>query len=403
MSAPFEVSRALSRVQPSATIAATQKARELKAKGIDVISLGAGEPDFDTPDHIKDAAIDAIRRGETKYTAVDGIPELKEAICAKFRRDNGLEYKPSQVNVSPGGKPVIYNAFAATLNPGDEVVIPAPYWVSYPDMALLCGGVPVFAEARAEDGYRLKPEALEAAITPRTKWLVLNSPSNPTGAAYSAGDLKALAEVLERHPHVWILTDDMYEHLVYDGFKFATIAEVAPSLYDRTLTMNGVSKSYAMTGWRIGYAAGPEALIKAMAKVMSQTTSNPCSISQWASVAALNGQHDFLKPRNEAFVRRRDLVLRHIEASEGLDAPKPEGAFYVFPSCTGLIGKTSGKGKVLKTDGDVCDALLEEAHVAVVPGTAFGAGPAFRISYATSDEALEKAGTRIAEFCASAR
>lgn len=403
MSTPFHVSSALSRVQPSATLAATQKARELKAQGIDVISLGAGEPDFDTPDHIKEAAIAALRRGETKYTAVDGIPELKDAICAKFRRDNALEYTPSQVNVSPGGKPVIYNAFLATLNPGDEVIIPAPYWVSYPDMALLCGGVPVFAEARAEDGYRLKPEALEAAITPRTRWLVLNSPSNPTGAAYSAADLKALADVLERHPHVWILTDDMYEHLVYDGFEFATIAAVAPSLYDRTLTMNGVSKSYAMTGWRIGYAAGPEALIKAMAKVMSQTTSNPCSISQWASVAALNGEHEFLKPRNEAFVRRRDLVLRHIEASEGLSATKPEGAFYVFPQCEGLIGKTSGKGKALRTDGDVCDALLEEAHVAVVPGTAFGSGPAFRISYATSDSILEEAGTRIAEFCASAR
>ncbi|MGP1276305.1 MAG: pyridoxal phosphate-dependent aminotransferase [Caulobacterales bacterium] len=403
MSTPFHVSSALSRVQPSATLAATQKARELKAQGIDVISLGAGEPDFDTPDHIKEAAIAALRRGETKYTAVDGIPELKDAICAKFRRDNALEYKPSQVNVSPGGKPVIYNAFLATLNPGDEVIIPAPYWVSYPDMALLCGGVPVFAEARAEDGYRLKPEALEAAITPRTRWLVLNSPSNPTGAAYSAADLKALADVLERHPHVWILTDDMYEHLVYDGFEFATIAAVAPSLYDRTLTMNGVSKSYAMTGWRIGYAAGPEALIKAMAKVMSQTTSNPCSISQWASVAALNGEHEFLKPRNEAFVRRRDLVLRHIEASEGLSATKPEGAFYVFPQCEGLIGKTTGKGKALRTDGDVCDALLEEAHVAVVPGTAFGSGPAFRISYATSDSILEEAGTRIAEFCASAR
>jgi len=403
MSAPFEVSKALSRVQPSATIAATQKARELKAKGIDVISLGAGEPDFDTPDHIKVAAIDAIRRGETKYTAVDGITELKEAICAKFKRDNALDYTPAQVNVSPGGKPVIYNAFAATLNPGDEVVIPAPYWVSYPDMALLCGGVPVFAHARAEDGYRLKPEALEAAITPRTKWLVLNSPSNPTGAAYSADDLKALADVLERHPHVWILTDDMYEHLVYDGFEFATIASVAPSLYERTLTMNGVSKSYAMTGWRIGYAAGPEPLIKAMAKMMTQTTSNACSVSQWASVAALNGEHEFLKPRNAAFMRRRDLVMRHIAASEGLDAPLPEGAFYVFPSCAGLIGKISGKGKALNTDNDVCDALLDEAHVAVVPGTAFGSGPAFRISYATSDEVLEQAGVRIAEFCASAR
>ncbi len=403
MSAAFVSSEALSRVQPSATIAATQKARELKAKGVDVISLGAGEPDFDTPDHIKDAAIDAIRRGETKYTAVDGIHELKEAICAKFKRDNGLEYKPSQVNVSPGGKPVIYNAFAATLNPGDEVVIPAPYWVSYPDMAVLCGGKPVFAEATAKDGYKLRPEALEKAISPRTKWLILNSPSNPTGAAYTADDLKALAEVLRRHPQVWILTDDMYEYLVYDGFEFATIASVAPDLYERTLTMNGVSKAYAMTGWRIGYAAGPEALIKAMAKMMSQTTSNPCSISQWASVAAINGPHDFLVPRNEAFKRRRDMVLGHLRQCDGLTAPTPEGAFYVFPECSGLIGKTSGKGKKLATDTDVCDALLEEAYVAAVPGSAFGYAPAFRISYATSDEALRKAGERIAEFCKAAK
>ena len=321
----FRSSEALARVQPSATIAVSQKARQLKAEGKDVIGLGAGEPDFDTPDHIKEAAINAIRTGQTKYTNVDGIPELKDAICAKFKRDNGLDYKPSQVNVSPGGKPVIYNAFLATLDPGDEVVIPAPYWVSYPEMAVMCGGTPVFASAGVEDGFKLTPEALENAITPKTRWVLLNSPSNPTGAAYTADDLKGLAEVLERHPHVLILTDDMYEHLVYDDFEFATIAQVAPNLYDRTLTMNGVSKAYAMTGWRIGYAAGPEKLIKAMAKVMSQTTSNPCSISQWASVAALNGDHSFLKPRNAAFKTRRDSMLSKFETAPGLIAPTVKG------------------------------------------------------------------------------
>ncbi|XBQ14900.1 MAG: pyridoxal phosphate-dependent aminotransferase [Oceanicaulis sp.] len=392
-------SEALSRVQPSATIAVTQKARELKSQGVDVIGLGAGEPDFDTPDHIKEAAIEAIRRGATKYTNVDGLPELKEAICAKFKRDNGLDYKPEQVNVSPGGKPVLYNAFVATLDPGDEVVIPTPYWVSYPEMARLCGGVPVFAPAGVEDGFKLKPETLDKAITPKTRWVVLNSPSNPTGAAYTMDELKALGEVLERHPHVLVLTDDMYEHLVYDGFKFATIAEAVPSLYERTLTMNGVSKAYAMTGWRIGYAAGPQKLIKAMAKVMSQTTSNPCSISQWASVAALNGAHDFLAPRNEAFRKRRDAMLEKIERAPGLTAPRPEGAFYIFADCAGLIGKTSPGGREMKTDLDVCDALLSEKAVAVVPGEAFGAAPGFRLSYATDDAALEEAGQRIVAFC----
>lgn len=393
------LSDALSRVKPSATIAVTEKARELKAAGRDVIGLGAGEPDFDTPDHVKQAAIDAIRAGKTKYTKVDGIPELKEAIAAKFKRDNALDYAPSQVNVSPGGKPVIYNAFAATLNPGDEVVIPTPYWVSYPEMARLVGAEPVFAPAGVQDGFKLKPETLEKAITPRTKWVILNSPSNPTGAAYTHEELAALGAVLERHPHVMILTDDMYEHIVYEGFNFATLAQAAPALYERTLTMNGVSKAYAMTGWRIGYAAGPEWLIKAMAKVMSQTTSNACSISQWASVAALNGDHSFLVERNAAFKRRRDAMLEKIAAAPGLTAPTPEGAFYIFSDCSGLIGKRSYGGVALDTDLDVCAALLEEEGVAVVPGTAFGAEPCFRLSYATDDAALEEAGRRIVRFC----
>ncbi len=399
MSDLARTSEALSRVQPSATIAVSQKARELKAAGRDVIGLGAGEPDFDTPDHVKEAAIAAIRAGDTKYTNVDGAPALKEAICAKFKRDNALDYTPAQVNVSPGGKPVIYNAFAATLNPGDEVVIPTPYWVSYPEMARLVGAEPVFAPAGVEDGFKLKPETLDAAITAKTRWVILNSPSNPTGAAYTAAELKALAAVLERHTHVMILTDDMYEHIVYDGFKFATIAEVAPTLYERTLTMNGVSKAYAMTGWRIGYAAGPHWLIKAMAKVMSQTTSNPCSISQAASVAALNGDHSFLEARNAAFKIRRDAMMKKIDAAPGLTAPVPEGAFYIFADCAGLIGKTSAAGQALKTDLDICSALLEEEGVAVVPGTAFGAEPGFRLSYATDDATLEDAGQRIVRFC----
>lgn len=399
----FKASDALSRVQPSATIAVSMKARELRAQGIDVIGLGAGEPDFDTPDHIKEAAIDAIKRGETKYTNVDGLPELKEAICAKFKRDNNLDYKPSQVHVAPGGKPVIYNAFLATLNPGDEVVIPTPYWVSYPEMARLCLAEPVFAPAGVEDGFKLKPETLDAALNDKTRWVILNSPSNPTGAAYTGEEIKALGEVLERYPNVFIMTDDMYEHIVYDDFKFATIAEVCPNLYHRTLTMNGVSKAYAMTGWRIGYAAGPETLIKAMGKVISQTTSNPCSISQWTSVAALNGPHDFLVPRNAAFKTRRDAMLAKVEKAPGLTAPTPEGAFYIFADCSGAIGKTSAKGTKIETDLDFCAALLEEEAVAVVPGTAFGAAPGFRMSYATDDASLEEAGQRIIRFCETLR
>jgi len=397
---PFRVSATLSRVRPSATIAVSMKARQLRAVGKDVIGLGAGEPDFDTPDHIKQAAIEAIESGQTKYTDVDGLPELKEAICAKFKRDNGLEYTRAQVNVSPGGKPVIYNAFAATLNPGDQVVIPTPYWVSYPEMAHLCGAETVFAHTSVHEGYKLKPETLEASITARTRWVVLNSPSNPTGTAYTADDLKALAEVLTLHPHVLILTDDIYEHLVYDAFEFSTIAQVAPNLYDRVLTMNGVSKAYAMTGWRIGYAAGPETLIKAMAKVMSQTTSNPCSISQWASVAALNGDHSFLAPRNAVFRMRRDAMLEKIKAAPELAAPPPQGAFYIFVDCTGLVGQTSARGMLMETDLDVCEALLIEEGVAVTPGTAFGAAPpSFRLSYATDDMSLEEAGARIVRFC----
>ncbi|MAK65338.1 MAG: aspartate aminotransferase [Maricaulis sp.] len=397
----FTPSTALQRVKPSATLAVTQKARELKAKGIDVISLGAGEPDFDTPDHIKEAAIAAIRRGETKYTNVDGTPELKDAIVKKFRRDNGLEYTAAQVHVSTGGKPVIYNALLASVNPGDEVIIPAPYWVSYPEMVNLVGGTPVPVRAGIETNFKMTPDQLEAAITPKTRWLILNSPSNPTGMGYTAAEIRALADVLLKHPQVWIMTDDMYEHIVYDGYEFATIAQVEPKLYDRTLTMNGVSKAYAMTGWRIGYAAGPQALIKEMGKVASQTTSNPCSISQAASVEALNGEHDFLKARNAAFLRRRDLVLEAINGSDGLVAPTPEGAFYVFADCTGAIGKTAPDGTRIQTDTDFCSALLEAEAVSVVPGVAFGLEPGFRISYATDDESLIEAGKRIQRFCAS--
>ncbi|TNE57970.1 MAG: pyridoxal phosphate-dependent aminotransferase [Alphaproteobacteria bacterium] len=395
------LSETLSRVKPSPTMAVTQKARELKAAGVDVIGLGAGEPDFDTPDNVKQAAIEAIRRGETKYTAVDGIPELKEAICAKFKRDNGLDYKPSQVSVAPGGKPIIFNAMMATLNPGDEVIIPRPYWVSYPDMVLIAGGTPVFVDTTLENRFRVQPEDLEAAITEKTKWIIFNSPSNPSGAAYTREDLKKLTDVLMRHPHVWVLTDDMYEHIVYDDFEFVTPAEVEPGLYDRTLTVNGASKAYAMTGWRIGYAAGPEALIKAMAKVMSQSTSNPTSISQWATVEALNGPQDFLIERNRVFKERRDLVVSMLNQASGLSCPTPEGAFYVFPSCAGCIGKSTPDGKVIETDGDFAEALLEAEGVAVVQGEAFGLSPFFRVSYATSTEALEEACTRIQRFCGS--
>ena len=401
MASHLILSDAVNRVAPSATIAVTTKAAELKAAGEDVIGLGAGEPDFDTPDHIKEAAIQAIRDGKTKYTPADGLPELKQAICAKFKRDNGLTYTPAQVHVAPGGKPVIYNAFVSTLNPGDEVIIPAPYWVSYPDMVKLAGGEPVFVTCGANSNYKMRPEDLEEAITPKTKWLVLNSPSNPTGAAYTKAELQGLANVLLRHPQVWVLTDDMYEHLVYDGFEYWTIAQVEPRLYDRTLTMNGVSKAYAMTGWRIGYAAGPEDLIKTMRKVISQTTSNPCSISQYASIAALNGPHDFLAPRNEAFKQRRDFVVSALNKAEGLSCATPEGAFYVYPSCAGAIGKTAPSGKVIETDEDFAAELLQQEKVAVVFGEAFGLSPAFRISYATSMEALEKAMERIQRFCAS--
>ena len=396
-------SATLARVKPSATMATDQKARELKAQGRDIISLGAGEPDFDTPDNIKEAAIRAIRDGKTKYTTVDGIPELKEAIAAKFARENGLAYKPSQVNVSPGGKPVIFNAMMATLNPGDEVIVPAPYWVSYPDMVLLAGGTPVFAPTTAASGFKLKPAELEAAITPRTRWLILNSPSNPSGAAYTKDELKGLAEVLLRHPQVWILTDDMYEHLMFDDMKFWTIAQVEPALYERTLTMNGVSKAYAMTGWRIGYAAGPEPLIKLMAKVMSQSTSNPCSVSQYAAVEALNGTQDFIKPNAALFQKRRDLVVSMLNQASGLACPTPEGAFYVYPSCEKLIGRTAPSGRVIGSDKDFANELLESEGVAVVFGEAFGLSPFFRISYATSEKVLEDACGRIQRFCASVK
>ncbi|HEX4179812.1 MAG TPA: pyridoxal phosphate-dependent aminotransferase [Caulobacteraceae bacterium] len=397
----FAESLALRRVQPSATMAATAKARELARQGRDIISLSVGEPDFDTPDNIKEAAIKAIRDGKTKYTDVDGIPELKQAICAKFARENGLAYKTSQVNVSPGGKAVLYNAFLATLSPGDEVVIPAPYWVSYPDMVLLCGGAPVTVMTTAETGFKMRPEDLETAITPRTRWLLINSPSNPSGAAYTRADLKALAEVLMRHPQVWVLTDDMYEHLVYGDFEYTTLAQVEPGLYERTLTMNGVSKAYAMTGWRIGYAAGPEPLIKAMGKVMGQTTSNPSSISQWAAVEALNGTQDFIRTNAEAFETRRDLVVSMLNQASGLHCPTPEGAFYVYPSCEGLIGRTAPSGKRIETDEDFVVELLEAEGCAAVHGAAFGLSPFLRISYATSNAVLGDACQRIQRFCAS--
>ncbi len=394
-------SSALARVKPSATIAVTARARELKREGRDVIGLGAGEPDFDTPDNIKQAAIDAISRGETKYTDADGMPELKAAIAAKFARENGLKYETSQIHVAPGGKPVIFNALVATLNPGDEVIVPAPYWVSYPDMVLLAGGEPVTVVGEEADGFKLRPEVLEKAITPRTRWLILNSPSNPTGAAYTRAELEALAVVLRQHPHVWVLTDDMYEHLVYDGFEYTTIAQVAPDLYDRTLTVNGVSKAYAMTGWRIGYAGGPKPLIDLMRKVASQTTSNPATVSQWAAVEALNGTQDFLAPRAEAFKARRDLVVSMLNDAEGITCATPEGAFYVYPSCAGLIGKTTPSGVVIDSDETFTTELLNAEGVAVVQGAAFGLSPYFRISYATSDAVLTEACTRIQKFCAS--
>lgn len=393
------LSATLERVKPSPTMAITTKAQELKAAGKDVIGLSAGEPDFDTPDNIKAAAIDAINSGKTKYTAVDGIPELKAAICRKFERDNGLTYVPAQVSVGSGGKHVLYNALMGTLNPGDEVVIPAPYWVSYPDMVLLAGGTPVIVEAKLENGFKLTPDQLEAAITPKTKWFLFNSPSNPTGAGYNHDELKALTDVLMRHPHVWVLTDDMYEHLAFGDFKFCTPAQVEPALYDRTLTVNGVSKAYAMTGWRIGYAAGPEHIIKAMRKVQSQSTSNPCSVSQWAAVEALDGTQDFIAPNNDLFERRRDLVVGMLNAAEGITCPTPDGAFYVYPDISGCIGKTSAGGTLIENDEAFATALLEETGVAVVFGAAFGLSPNFRVSYATSDAALTEACTRIQTFC----
>ncbi|WP_208347926.1 pyridoxal phosphate-dependent aminotransferase [Pseudaestuariivita rosea] len=395
------LSATLDRVKPSPTIAVTNKARELKAEGKDVIGLGAGEPDFDTPQNIKDAAVAAIAAGKTKYTAPDGIPELKQAICDKFKRDNGLDYAPAQISVGTGGKQILYNALMATLNPGDQVIIPAPYWVSYPDMVLLAGGEPVAIEATLENSFKITPDQLEAAITPKTKWFIFNSPSNPTGAGYTWDELKALTDVLMRHPHVWVMTDDMYEHLVYDGFEFCTPAQVEPGLYDRTLTCNGVSKAYAMTGWRIGYAGGPEQLIAAMRKVQSQSTSNPCSISQWAAVEALNGTQDYIPGNNDIFKRRRDLVVGMLNEAPGITCPTPEGAFYVYPSIAGCIGKTTPAGTVIENDEVFATALLEEKGVAVVFGAAFGLSPNFRVSYATYDETLKEACTRIQAFCAA--
>jgi aspartate aminotransferase len=390
----------LKRIKPSPTIAVTDKARQLKAAGRNVIGLGAGEPDFDTPEHIKEAAIRAIKEGRaSKYTAVDGIPELKAAVAQKFKRENKLEYKPSQITVSVGGKQVLYNAFMATLNPGDEVIIPAPYWVSYPDMVLLAGGKPVEVVCGMDKGFKITPEALERAITPKTKWFLMNSPSNPTGAAYTRAELKALAAVLLKHPHVHVMTDDMYEHLVYDDFEFTTPAQVEPELYARTLTINGVSKAYCMTGWRIGYAGGPEPLIKAMAMIQSQSTTNPAAVSQWAAVEALNGPQDFIGKHNKIFQERRDLVVSMLNQAKGLKCPTPEGAFYVYPSCAGTMGKTTASGKTLATDEDFVGELLETEGVAVVHGSAFGLGPAFRISYATKTEDLEEACRRIQRFC----
>lgn len=399
----MQTSAALQRIQASATLAMTSRVFELKRQGIDVIGLGAGEPDFDTPDFVKEAAIEAIRAGKTKYTNVDGTPELKQAIQGKFARDNNLTYAENQISVNSGGKHTLFNAFCATIDAGDEVIVPAPYWVSYPDVVEFAGGKPVFIAAGADQDYKIKPEQLEAAITARTKWVVLNSPSNPTGAAYSEAELKALGQVLERHPHVLIYADDMYEHILYDGFEFRTIAEVCPSLYERTLTANGVSKAYAMTGWRIGYAGGPVWLIKAMGKLQSQSTSNPCSISQAASVAALNGDQSFLKERVSAFQGRRDLVVSMLNQVNGMTCPRPEGAFYVYPEFAGLIGKTTPKGQKITTDEEMIGYLLDEARVAAVHGAAFGLSPAMRISYATSEALLTEACTRIQTACAALR
>jgi aspartate aminotransferase len=403
MDNPVKSSKILANVQPSATFTVTQKARDLRAQGIDVIALGAGEPDFDTPEHIKRAAKEAISQGRTKYTAVDGIAELKAAIQAKLYRDNGLKYELNQISVAPGGKPVIYNAFRATLNAGDEVIIPCPSWVSYPEIVRLCGAQPVLVSCGQEQGYKLNAEQLERAITPHTKWLILNSPSNPTGAVYRDKELGALGEVLKKHPHIMVLSDDIYEHIIYDNQEFNTLPSIVPELQDRTLIVNGVSKAYAMTGWRIGYGAGPQELIALMAKFMAQTTSNATSISQWAAVAALNGPHDFIAKRNSVFKERRDYVVAALNAADGLSCDTPKGAFYVFPNCSGLIGKTSAGGHTLSSDLDVVTALLNEKYVAVVPGSAFHAPSHFRISYATDMTSLKTACTRLGEFCAGAR
>lgn len=395
------LSDTLARVKPSPTIAVTTKAQQLKSEGKDVIGLGAGEPDFDTPENIRDAAKRAIDNGKTRYTAVDGIPELKAAICSKFLRENGLTYTPQQISVGTGGKQILYNALVATLNPGDEVIIPAPYWVSYPDMVLLAGGTPVPVVAGIETAFKLTPEQLEAAITPKTKWFIFNSPSNPTGAGYTRLELKALCDILMRHPQVWVMSDDMYEHLVFDDFEFCTPAEIEPALYDRTLTCNGVSKAYAMTGWRIGYAGGPVALIKAMGTIQSQSTSNPCSVSQYAALEALSGPQDFLADWRKVFQGRRDLVVGMLNQAKGIRCPKPEGAFYVYPDISGCIGKATPAGTTISNDEVFATALLEETGVAVVFGAAFGVSPNFRVSYATSDEVLREACTRIQRFCAS--
>ncbi len=397
----MQPSAALGRISPSPTLAITSRVMELKRAGVDVIGLGAGEPDFDTPDFVKEAAIQAIRDGRTKYTNVDGTPELKAAIAAKFARDNGLTYKADQISVNVGGKHTLFNAMVATIDAGDEVVIPAPYWVSYPDVVQFAGGVPVIVKAGPEQGYKLTPEALDAAISPKTKWVILNSPSNPTGAGYTADELKALGEVILRHPHVWVFADDMYEHIVYDGFRFATIAQVCPELYERTLTVNGCSKAYAMTGWRIGYAGGASWLIKAIAKLQSQSTSNPCSVAQAAATAALTGDQSFLAERNLAFQARRDMVVAMLNEIDGMTCPTPEGAFYVYPSFAPLIGKTTPSGRLIDSDEAFVGYLLDDAKVAAVQGAAFGLSPAMRISYATSDALLKEACTRIQAACAA--
>jgi aspartate aminotransferase len=396
-------SAALNRIQPSATLAMSGRVLALQAQGVDVIGLSAGEPDFDTPDFVKDAAIAAIRAGQTKYTNVDGTAALKAAIVAKFKRDNGLDYGADQISVNVGGKHTLFNALVATVEPGDEVIIPAPYWVSYPDIVNFAGGTPVFIKAAAAQNYKITPEQLEAAITPRTRWLILNSPSNPTGAAYAEHELRALADVLLRHQHVWVMADDMYEHITYDDFKFTTIAQIEPALYERTLTVNGCSKAYSMTGWRIGFAGGPTWLIKAMAKLQSQSTSNPCSIAQAAATAALNGDQSFLAARNTAFKGRRDLVISMLNQINGVHCPRPEGAFYVYPDVSGLIGKSTPKGLLIDSDEALIGYFLDEAKVAAVHGAAFGLEPAFRISYATSEEILTEACTRMQTACAALR